>query len=84
MINESDSMAALYSEKARLDDLAAKQLNFTDSYESRLYDLYLTPAQVEDMNTIFKERKGIFEDYNQFRREKLGVKTLKPYDLYCS
>ncbi len=81
MINESDSMAALYSEKARLDDLAAKQLNFTDSYESRLYDLYLTRAQVDDMNTVFKERKGIFEDYNQFRREKLGVKTLKPYDL---
>ena len=81
LINESDSMAALYSEKARLDDLAAKQLNFTDSYESRLYNLYLTPAQVDDMNTVFKTRKGIFEDYNQFRREKLGLETLKPYDL---
>jgi oligoendopeptidase F len=81
MINESDSMAVLYSEKARLDDLAAKQLNFTDSYESRLYDLYLTQSQIDDMNSVFRERKGIFEDYNQFRREKLGVKTLKPYDL---
>jgi len=74
-------MAAIYSKKARLDDLAAKQLNFTDSYESRLYDLYLTPAQVDDMNTVFKARKGVFEDYNQFRREKLGLETLKPYDL---
>jgi oligoendopeptidase F len=81
MINESDSMAALYSKKARLDDLAAKQLNFIDSYESRLYDLYLTRSQIDDMNTVLKERKGIFEDYNQFRREKLGVRTLKPYDL---
>ena len=67
-------MAALYSKKARLDDLAARQLNFTDSYESRLYDLYLTRSQVDDMNTVFKERKGIFEDYNQFRREKLGLR----------
>ncbi len=81
MINESDSMAALYSKKARLDDLAAKQLNFIDSYESRLYNLYLTRSQIDDMNTVLKERKGIFEDYNQFRREKLGVRTLKPYDL---
>ncbi len=74
-------MASLYSEKARLDDLAARQLNYTDSYESRLYRLYLTPAQVDDMNTVFKERKGIFEDYNRFKRKKLGLETLKPYDL---
>lgn len=74
-------MATLYSEKARVDDLAAKQLNFNNSYEERLYDLYLTPSQVDDMNTVFKERKGVFEDYNQFRREKLGLETLAPYDL---
>ena len=41
LINESDSMASLYSEKARLDDLAARQLNYTDSYDSSLYGLYL-------------------------------------------
>jgi oligoendopeptidase F len=81
LINESDSMASLYSEKARLDDNAARQLNYTDSYEARLYRLYLTQAQVDDMNTVFKERKGIFEDYNEFKRKKLGIETLKPYDL---
>jgi oligoendopeptidase F len=81
LINESDSMASLYSEKARLDDLSARQLNYTNSYESRLYSLHLTQAQVADMNAVFKERKGIFEDYNEFRRTKLGLEKLKPYDL---
>jgi oligoendopeptidase F len=33
------------------------------------------------MNTVFKERKGVFEDYNEFRRKKLGLEELKPYDL---
>jgi len=81
MINVSDSMASLYSEKARLDDTAARQLNYTDSYEARLYRLYLTPTQVDEMNTVFKERKSIFEDYNEFKRKKLEIETLKPYDL---
>ncbi len=74
-------MASLYSEKARLDDLAARQLNYTDSYDSCLYGLYLNRTQIDDMNTVFKERKYVFEDYNEFRREKLGLETLKPYDL---
>jgi oligoendopeptidase F len=81
LINESGSMASLYSKKARLDDLAASELNYTDSYESSLYGLYLTKNQVDDMNTVFKERKDIFEDYNEFRRKKLGLETLSPYDL---
>ncbi len=81
LINESDSMASLYSEKARLDDLAARQLNYTDSYDSCLYGLYLNRTQIDDMNTVFKEKKSVFEDYNEFRREKLGLETLKPYDL---
>ncbi|MGE5457545.1 MAG: M3 family oligoendopeptidase [Methanococcaceae archaeon] len=81
LIEESDSMASLYSEKARLDDLAARQLNYTDSYDSCLYRLYLNHTQVDDMNTVFKERKSVFEDYNEFRRQKLGLETLKPYDL---
>lgn len=81
LINESDSMASLYSEKSRLDDLSARQLNYTDYYESSLYGLYLTSAQVNEMNTVFKERKGVFEGYNEFRRKKLGLETLKPYDL---
>ena len=41
----------------------------------------LTDTQIDDMNTVFKERKGVFEDYNEFRRKKLGLETLKPYDL---
>lgn len=80
-INESDSMASLYSRKAQLDDLVAKELNYVDFYDYSLYNLYLTHAQIDDMNTVFKQRKGVFEDYNEFRRKKLGLETLKPYDL---
>lgn len=81
LINESDSMAALYSKKAQLDDLVARELNYTDYYNYTLYNLYLDRNQVEDMNTVFKERKGVFEAYNEFRKKKLGLETLKPYDL---
>ncbi len=81
LIEVSDSMAFLYSKKAKLDDLVARQLNYTDYYESKLYGLYLTRAQVNDMNMVFKERKSVFEDYNEFRRKKLGLEKLKPYDL---
>jgi len=78
---ESDSMASLYSEKARLDDLAAKELKYDDYYESSLYNFYLTKKQVDEMNAVFKERKDVFEDYNDFRRKKLGLEKLRPYDL---
>ncbi|WP_084685035.1 M3 family oligoendopeptidase [Methanosarcina soligelidi] len=81
LINQSDSMASLYSEKSQLDDLAAKELNYNDSYEKCLYNLYLTDFQVNDMNSVFKGRKDIFEGYNDFRKEKLRLETLKPYDL---
>ncbi|WP_440948655.1 M3 family oligoendopeptidase [Methanosarcina sp. T3] len=81
LVNESDSMASLYSKKARLDDLIARELNYRDSYESSLYDLYLTEDQVDDMSTVFKKRKHVFEDYNEFRRKKLGLEMLRPYDL---
>ena len=74
-------MASLYSEKSGLDDIVARQLNYTDSYESSLYGLYLTKAQIDEMNKVFMERKGVFEAYNEFRREKLGLEKLKPYDL---
>ncbi len=81
LINESDSMAALYSQKARIDDFVARELKYTDFYDYTLYNLYLTHIQVDDMNAVFKQRKGVFEDYNEFRRKKLGLETLKPYDL---
>jgi oligoendopeptidase F len=81
LINESDSMASLYSEKARLDDLVAGELKYEDYYESSLYNFYLTSEQVSGMNAVFKERKDVFEDYNEFRRKKLGLEKLRPYDL---
>lgn len=81
LISESDSMASLYSEKARLDDLIARELKYMDSYESSLYNFYLAKGQVEDMNAVFKERIDVFEDYNEFMRRKLGIETLRPYDL---
>ncbi len=80
LIDESDSMAALYSEKIRLDDLSARELNFPDSYEACLYALYLTSTQVDEMNAVFKDRKGVFEGCNDFRKAKLGLETLKPFD----
>lgn len=81
LIDESDSMASLYSKKAQLDDLVARELNYTDFYDYSLYNFYLTHAQVDDMNTVFKQRKEVFEAYNDFRRKKLELDTLKPYDL---
>lgn len=81
LISESDSMAALYSKKSRIDDLVARELKYADFYDNTLYNLYLTHAQIDDMNTVFKQRKGVFEDYNEFRKKKLGLETLKPYDL---
>lgn len=81
LIDESSSMASLYSEKSRLDDLAARELKYADSYESSLYNFYLTKKQVDDMNAVFKERKDVFEEYNEFRRTKLGLEKLRPYDL---
>ena len=79
--NESDSMASLYSEKARIDDIEARELNYTDYYDYTLYSAYLNHTQIDEMNTVFKERKSVFEDYNEFRKKKLGVETLRPYDL---
>jgi len=79
--NESDSMVSLYSRKTQLDDLVARELNYTDFYDYTLYNFYFNRTQVDDMNTVFKERKGVFEEYNEFRRNKLGLETLRPYDL---
>ena len=82
LINESDEMALLYSEKAKLDDRYARELNYTDSYEAKMFSSYLTKEQIDDMNSVFKERKDVFEGYNEFRRDKLGLDHLAPYDLF--
>jgi len=82
LINESDEMALLYSEKAKLDDRYARELNYADSYDAKMFSSYLTKEQIDDMNSVFKERKDVFEGYNKFRRDKLGLDTLKPYDLF--
>ena len=81
LINKSDSIASLYYTNTPLDDLAARKLNYLDSYEARLHGLYLTKLQIDDMNAVLKARKGIFENYNSFRSKKLGIEKLKPYDL---
>ena len=83
LINESNEMAQLYGEKARLDDQYARELDYSDAYEAKLFGSYLTKDQVDDMNTVFKARKDSFEPYNEFRKEKLDLTDqLMPYDLF--
>ncbi|HWQ20997.1 MAG TPA: M3 family oligoendopeptidase [Methanotrichaceae archaeon] len=81
MVNESDKMATLYSQKAKLDDRLARELNFTDAYQSKMYDDYMTADQVAVMNTVFKDRKADFDRYFEFRKARLGLDPLMPYDL---
>lgn len=80
-LNLSGEMAEIYSRKAGLDDSLAREMNFTDSYQARLFGGYLTEAQIEEMNEALKERKGDFDRYYEFRRTKLGLEELMPYDL---
>ncbi len=82
LINESDRMAKLYSQKAKLDDLYARELNFSDYYEGKMFDSYLTKEQIDDMNSIFKARKNVFDPYIKFRQGKLELQQLRPYDLF--
>lgn len=82
MLNESDEMAEIYVEKAGLDDLYARELNFTDAYSAKMFDTYLNASQVDEMNSVFKERKTVFNPYYELRRELMGLETLEPYDLF--
>jgi len=82
LINESDRMAKLYSQKAKLDDLYARELNYSDYYEGKMFDSYLTKEQIQDMNSVFKERKNAFDPYLKFRQDKLDLQQLRPYDLF--
>ena len=81
LINESDKMAALYFQKATQEDLLNRELNYSDSYDAKMFDSYLSEGQIQDMNSVFKERKGVFGEYHEFRREKMGVDRLMPYDM---
>ncbi len=81
LINESDKMAALYLQKAKNDDLVTRELNYSDAYEAKMFESYLDEGQIEEMNSVFKERKGAFVGYHEFRRAKLEVDQLMPYDL---
>ncbi len=82
LINQSDRMAETYSQKARLDDILARELNYSDSYDSKMFQTYLTEDQIATMNAVFKERKGDFDGYYEFRRNRLGLDRLRPYDLH--
>jgi oligoendopeptidase F len=46
-----------------------------------MFDSYLNASQIDEMNQVFKERKGDFDGYYEFRRAKMGVDELAPYDL---
>jgi oligoendopeptidase F len=82
LFNESDEMGALYVNKSRLDDEYARELNFSNAYEAKMFDSYLNAHQIEEMNKVFKERKGDFDGYYEFRRARMGVDRLAPYDLF--
>jgi len=81
LFNESDEMGAIYVKKSKLDDEYARQLNFSDAYNATMFGSYLNESQIEEMNHVFKERKGDFDGYFEFRRARMGVDRLAPYDL---
>jgi oligoendopeptidase F len=81
LIDESDKMAEVYCNKSRLDDLLARELNYSDSYDAKMFDTYMNKEQVETMNQVFKERKGDFDGYYEFRKVRMNLSRLKPYDL---
>lgn len=84
LIDRSERMAEIYCNKSRLDDLLARELNYTDSYDAKMFETYLTKEQIETMNQVFKERKVDFDGYYEFRKEKMNVEKLYPYDLSLS
>ncbi|MEI6103037.1 MAG: M3 family oligoendopeptidase [Methanothrix sp.] len=82
LFNESAGMGAVYVNKSKLDDEYAQELNYSDAYDAMMFDSYLNASQVDDMNHVFKERKGDFDGYYEFRRAKMVVDRLAPYDLF--
>jgi oligoendopeptidase F len=82
LLNESAEMGAVYVNKSKLDDEYARELNYSDAYEAKMFDSYLNASQIDDMNQVFKERKGDFDGYYEFRRARMGIDRLAPYDLF--
>ncbi len=82
LLNESNEMGSLYVNKSKLDDKYARELNYSDAYDAMMFESYLNASQIDEMNQVFKERKGDFDGYYEFRRAKMGVEKLAPYDLF--
>jgi len=82
LINESEEMGDLYINKSRLDDKYARELNFSDAYDAKMFDSYLNASQIDEMNEVFKERRRDFNGYYEFRKAKMGLDPLWPYDLF--
>ena len=82
LFNESHEMGNIYVIKSKLDDKHAKELNYSDAYDAMMFSSYLNASQIDEMNQVIKERKGDFDRYYEFRRAKMGVKELGPYDLF--
>lgn len=82
LFNESGEMGAIYVNKSRLDDEYARELNFSDAYDAMMFASYLNASQIDEMNQVFKERKADFDKYYEFRRAKMGLEQLAPYDLF--
>lgn len=80
-INESEEMAKIYIKKSELDDLYARELNFTDAYDAKMFNYYLAEEQIEEMSSVLRERKGVFDGYYEFRNKRMGLDPLRPYDL---
>jgi oligoendopeptidase F len=82
LYNESDAMGTIYVNKSKLDDRYAQELNYSDAYDAKMFDSYLNASQIDVMNEVFKERKGDFDAYYEFRRARMDVDQLAPYDLF--
>ena len=82
LVNESEEMGKLYVNKSMLDDQYARELNFSDAYEAKMFDYYLNASQIDEMNQVFKERRSDFDGYYEFRMGLMGLKQLWPYDLF--
>jgi oligoendopeptidase F len=82
LFNESKEMGMVYVNKSKLDDRYARELNFSDAYDARMFNHYLNASQIDEMNNVFKERKGDFDGYYEFRKAKMDLDKLMPYDLF--